>query len=199
MSLAKRLERVGWLVILLAVAVLMLALPVFMLGLMETQRAMMAFFGTSFLFILFGFLILVISLVMGMDEGSVSSIPDEQLTPEQQLRKQELALDEQRQQQEGAMKAAQFFFGGGNNSGGLFGGSSGTKNERDTFSLTDHFRQTGNKYTGKYLRSPKCPNCGSQATAPTGNDDDVFQCDKCGNIFETRSRTRRDISLDIDE
>lgn len=196
MSLGKTLERAGGLLILVGFLVIFLAIPVNYLDWMGPQQSLLVF-GFGGLFVaLFGFLMGAIGMTFGMDEGGASSIPDEELTPEQQLRKRELELQEQRQRQEGAEKAAELFFGAGDGSGG---GSAGTKNERDGVSLTDSVRQTKNKYTGKYVRSPKCPDCGSQATAPTGEAEGVFQCDKCGMIFETRARGRRDVNVNIEE
>lgn len=202
MSLGKRLERMGGILILLGFVCILPLFPVAYFDLMDPQDALLLFGFGGALVAAFGFLSAVIGVGLGMDEGGVSSIPDEELTPEQQLRKREIALQEQQQRQEGVEKAAELFFGGGSGEtggGGSVGGSAGTKNERDAFSLTDHVRQKKNKYSGKYVRSPKCPNCGSQATAPTGDDENVFQCDKCGDIFETRAQTRRDVNLNIED
>lgn len=195
MSLGSRLQQLGGVLILGAVPFGLLAIPINALDLMEPQAAFATFIFGGMVLGLVGLLSAVVGAGMQMGSGGVSSIPDDELTPDQQLRKRELAIEEQRQQRESARAIGRFFFG----SSGPDGGNAGTKNERDGNSLTDSLRQTKNKYTGAYVTSPKCPNCGSQATAGVGNDEEVFQCDKCGNVFETRARTRRDVNLNVEE
>jgi ribosomal protein L37AE/L43A len=201
MAFGQTLERIGVVLLLCVIPWGFLVIPANTFDLMDPQAAFATFiFGGMFLGLI-AFLFMVLGTALQMGDSGVASIPDEELTPAQQLRKQELLNEKREQQRESAEAAAQFFFGGsggGSDSGGLLGGSSGTKNERDSGSMTDHLRQTKNKYSGKYLRSPKCPNCGSQATAGVGDDENVFQCDKCGNIFEARAQTRRDVNLDIE-
>jgi ribosomal protein L37AE/L43A len=212
MALGESLQRAGGLLIVGSVLFGLLAIPVNVLDLMGNQAAFLTFIFGAMVIALVGFLFAVVGTGLAMGKGGASSIPDEELTPEQQLRKRELEMQEQKQQREGVEAAAQFFLGGsgsggsgtsggggGSGGGGLLSSGSGTKNERDGFSLTDSVRQTKHKYSGAYVRSPKCPNCGSQATAGVGDDENVFQCDKCGNVFETRARTRRDVNLDIED
>lgn len=137
-----------------------------------------------------GMVFFVIDELLHFAEPQPSSkkIPEEDLTPEQRLKKRQLEIEERKQQREDLELLSSVMFGSNNDDS-----SSGS-----SFSLTDSMKQLKHKYSGEYLKSPKCPHCQSQGAYQIG-DEQVFQCDNCGELFETRSKTRRDINLNIED
>lgn len=71
-----------------------------------------------------------------------------------------------------------------------------TGGKSQSSSISESVSRFWNTVTFKNAFSPKCPNCNRKSSAPVSGEEDVYQCDNCGNIFDTHPDSRREVDFE---
>lgn len=71
-----------------------------------------------------------------------------------------------------------------------------TGGKSQSSSISESVSRFWNTVTLQNAFSPKCPRCNRKSSAPVSGEEDVYQCDNCGNVFDTHPDSRREIDFD---